>query len=174
MKNPKSTQLDIVIPAYRMHTQTFLNVLAGISEADAQKRIADKTNHLIWMAGNYVNVRYNVGAILGLPVEDPHQDLFYMGKALDTSKTYPTLEELLANFHDISPKVYQALLDVDDDTLAESFPIDMDIPFVKEDKLNFIGMCIGREDYLCGQMALVRRILDYPAMSYDVDPKIDY
>ncbi len=174
MKNPKSTQLDIVIPAYRMHTQTFLNVLAGISEADAQKRIADKTNHLIWMAGNYVNVRYNVGAILGLPVEDPHQDLFYMGKALYTSKIYPTLEELLANFHDISPKVYQALLDVNDDTLAESFPIDMGIPFVKEDKLNFIGMCIGREDYLCGQMALVRRILDYPAMSYDVDPKIDY
>jgi hypothetical protein len=35
-------------------------------------------------------------------------------------------------------------------------------------------MSIGREDYLLGQMALIRRVLDYPSMKYDVDESIGY
>lgn len=170
----KSAQLNIIIPAYRMHTQTFINVLDGISEEDALKRVDDRTNHLVWMAGNYVNVRYSMGSVLGLSDQDPYQDLFYMGKTLDPQKTYPSLQQLRNNFHEISPKVYQALLQVGDDELAEMFEMQMNIPFIKEDKLNFIGMCIGREDYLCGQMALIRRIFDYPGMKYDVDNQITY
>jgi len=134
MDTAKSGQLNIIIPAYRMHTQTFINVLDGISEENALKRIDNRTNHLVWMAGNYVNVRYSMGNILGLKEEDPYQDLFYMGKALDTQKDYPTLKQLLDNFHQISPKVYQALLEAD----------------------------------------LMRRILDYPGMKYDVDNSIAY
>lgn len=174
MERAKSAQLNIIIPAYRMHTQTFINVLDGVSEEDSKKRVEDRTNNLIWMAGNYVNVRYSMGSILGLKEEDPYQDLFYMGKTLDPQKEYPSLKQLLDNFHHISPKVFQALLNADDNQLAEIFEIHMDIPFIKEDKLNFIGMCIGREDYLCGQMALMRRILDYPSMKYDVDNSIGY
>jgi hypothetical protein len=50
-------------PAYRMHTQSFVNVLDGISEEDALKRIENKTNHIVWMAGNFVNMRYGLGAV---------------------------------------------------------------------------------------------------------------
>lgn len=46
-------KLAVIIPAYRMHTQSFLQVLDGISEQDALKRIDGRSNHLIWMAGNY-------------------------------------------------------------------------------------------------------------------------
>jgi len=35
-------------------------------------------------------------------------------------------------------------------------------------------MCIGREDYLSGQMGLMRRILNYPGMKYEVDEHITY
>jgi hypothetical protein len=111
---------------------------------------------------------------LGLTDEDPNKELFFMGKTLDTSKKYPTLEQLKSNFTDISPKVYQALLNASDETLAEMYEMGMGIPFIKEDKLNFVGMSIGREDYLLGQMALIRRVLDYPSMKYDVDESIGY
>lgn len=60
MDTPLSQQLNIIIPAYRMHTQTFMNVLDGISEADASKRIAGRTNHVVWIAGNFVNMRYGL------------------------------------------------------------------------------------------------------------------
>ncbi|WP_196940595.1 DinB family protein [Sphingobacterium pedocola] len=171
---PKSTKLEVIIPAYRMHTQSFLDVLDGLSEEDAMKRIDGRTNHIIWMAGNFVNVRYGIAHVLGLQEEDPYHELFYMGKTLDEHFSYPSLNELQENFHAISPKVYQSLLDVKDEQLAEIFQINMNVPFIREDKLNFIGMCIGRQDYLCGQMALMRRLLNYPAMKYDVDEKILY
>lgn len=174
MDKPKSTKLEVIIPGYRMHTQTFLSVLSGISETDAKKRIDGRTNHIIWMAGNFVNVRYAIAHILGLEEADPYHDLFHMGKTLDEQLEYPSLSDLTVSFHKISPKVYQSLLDVNDEQLSELFPIGMNIPFVTEDKLNFIGMCIGRQDYLGGQMALMRRILDYPSMNYGVDEKITY
>jgi hypothetical protein len=88
----KSLKLEVIIPAYRMHTQTFLNVLDGITEEDALKRIDGRTNHIIWMAGNYVNVRYAIAHVLGEVTEDPYQDLFFMGKALDESFSYPSLK----------------------------------------------------------------------------------
>lgn len=58
MDTSKSQKLEIIIPAYRMHSQSFKNALDGISEADALKRIDNHTNHVIWMAGNIVNCRY--------------------------------------------------------------------------------------------------------------------
>lgn len=174
MNTPKSKKMELVIPAYRMHSQSFINVLDGISEEDALKRIENKTNHIVWMAGNFVNMRYGLGWVLGLREEDPYSDLFFQGKALDESFTYPTLVELKENFHAISAKVYEKLYEVTDEELDEIFEIGMNIPFIKETKLNFVGMCIGREDYLCGQIGLMRRILDYPGMKYDVDENLKY
>lgn len=174
MDTPKSRKLDIIIPAYRMHSQSFLNLLNGISEEDALKRIDDKTNHFIWMVGNFVNMRYSTAWVLGLREEDPHSDLFFQGKALNPAAKYPTLEDLKNNFHHISPLLYSKLLEASDEELDEIFEIGMKIPFITENKLNFIGMCIGREDYLCGQMGLMRKLLGYEGMKYDVDENIKY
>lgn len=174
MDTPKSKKMELVIPAYRMHSQSFLNVLDGISEEDALKRVENKTNHIVWMAGNFINMRYGLGAVLGLPVQDPYNDLFFQGKALDESFNYPSLADLKKNFHEISSRVYQKLFETTDEELDEIFEIGMNIPFIKETKLNFVGMCIGREDYLCGQIGLMRRILDYPGMKYDVDENLKY
>ncbi|SIS63835.1 hypothetical protein SAMN05421786_101669 [Chryseobacterium ureilyticum] len=174
MDTPKSKKVELIIPAYRMHTQSFINVLDGILEEDALKRIENKTNHIVWMAGNFVNMRYGLGMVLGLQDQDPNNDLFFQGKTLDENFKYPTLADLKKNFHDISAKAYQKLLEVTDEELDEIFEIGMNIPFIKETKLNFVGMCIGREDYLCGQIGLMRRILDYPGMKYDVDENIKY
>lgn len=174
MDTPKSKKIELIIPAYRMHTQSFMNVLEGISEEDALKRIENKTNHIIWMAGNFVNMRYGLGGVLGLQTEDPYNDLFFQGKALNESSQYPSLTELQKSFHEISPKVYQKLLEVTDEELDEIFEIGMNIPFVKETKLTFVGMCLGREDYLCGQIGLMRRILNYPGMKYEMNENISY
>ncbi|RKD14283.1 hypothetical protein BCY91_07280 [Pelobium manganitolerans] len=50
----------------------------------------------------------------------------------------------------------------------------MNIPFVDENVLNMIGMCIGREDYLLGQMGLMRKLLGLKGMSYDINTDLDY
>ena len=174
MDTPKSKRLDIIIPAFRGHSQNFLLVLDGISEDDAKKRIEGRTNHIIWMAGNFLDMRYALGNVLGLDLKNPHNDLFFQGKALDENLDYPTLKELKDNFHQISPLIYNKLLEISDEDLEKAFPMGMNIDFFPENVLNFVGMCIGREDYLCGQIGLMRRILGYEGMKYDFDADMKY
>ncbi|MFP3599184.1 DinB family protein [Chryseobacterium sp. SIMBA_029] len=174
MDTPTSKKLDIIIPAFRGHSQSFLMVLDGISEENALKRIEGRTNHIIWMAGNFLDMRYALGNVLGLNEEFEYKDFFFQGKALDESFTYPSLQQLKEDFHKISPLVYQKLLAATDEELEKAFPMGMNIDFFPENILNFVGMCIGREDYLCGQIGLMRRILGYEGMKYDFDKNLNY
>lgn len=174
MKNNVTAALEIVIPAYRMHTQSFDNALKNISEADALKRVENRTNHIIWMAGNLVNCRYWISNILGLSDKDPNEALFKDAKALDEKAQYPSLETLKKEWHTISPKLYQKLVAATEAELKEPFDSGMKIDFVEENKLNMVGMCIDRESYLFGQVGLMRRILGLPGMSYEVNKDINY
>lgn len=174
MDKPLSKELAIVIPGYRMHSQMFNNMLADINEEDAQKRIDNKTNHVTWMVGNLVNCRYWLANILGIADTDPHEELFKDAKALDVNAQYPTLEELKKEWHKISPALYKKLLSVEDTELHEPYPFGMDISFVEENKLNVAGMCLDRESYLFGQLGLMRKILGYEGVKYEVDDKINY
>ena len=174
MENPVARSLAIIIPGYRMHSQTFNNMLDGIQEADAQTRIENRTNHFTWMVGNLVNCRYWLAGILGIPEKDPNEDLFKDAKALDINATYPSLDELKKEWHKISPLLYQKLLHMDEAELMQAYPFGMNVSFVEENKLNMVGMCIDRESYLFGQLGLMRKILNYPAVKYDVDDSLAY
>ncbi|MET4082681.1 hypothetical protein ABIB40_002641 [Pedobacter sp. UYP30] len=174
METATSKQLNIIIPAYRMHSQSFRNVLNGITEEASLKRIDNKTNHVIWMTGNLVSCRYWVGNLLGIADKDPYEDLFKEGRALDENLAYPTLEELKRNFAVISPRVYQKLLTATDAELDKAFSFGMIVPFIPENVLNTIGMCIGREDYLFGQIGLMRKLLGLKGISYDIDENLKY
>ncbi|ANH82097.1 hypothetical protein A8C56_14945 [Niabella ginsenosidivorans] len=170
----KSKFLEIVIPAFRMHTQNFNNVLEGISEADAVKRAEGRTNHIVWMTGNLVNCRYWLANILGIEDRDPNEALFKDAKALDENAVYPSLDVLKKEWHQISPKLFDRLLAISDEELLEACPFPMGVSFVEENKLNMVGMGIDRESYLFGQIGLMRRIFNYPGMKYNVDESIHY
>lgn len=172
--HPKSHKIDIIIPAFRGHSQSFLLLIDGISEEDALKRIEGNTNHIIWMAGNFLDMRFALAKVLGLAMENPYSDFFFQGKALNESFKYPSLADLKESFHTISPLLYQRLLEVNDIELAKDFPMGMNIEFFPENVLIFVGMCIGREDYLCGQMGLMRKILGYEGMKYEFDLNMKY
>ena len=174
MDKPAAKTLNIVIPGYRMHSQMFNNMLDGIRQEDAQTRIENKTNHFAWMVGNLVNCRYWVANVLGLPDKDPNDELFRDGRALDPEIPYPSLEDLKKEWHKISPLLYQRLLSIDEAELEQPHEFGMNIPYVEENKLNMIGMGIDRESYLFGQLGLMRKVLGYGAVRYDINDNLSY
>ena len=174
MDKPIAQTLTIVIPAYRMHSQQFNNMLHGIREEDAQKRIEDKTNHFTWMAGNLVNCRYWLAEVFGIPDKDPNEALFKDAKALDMTLTYPSLAALTEQWHKISPVLYQKLITVDESELNDAYPFGMNVPYVEENKRNMVGMCLDRVSYLFGQLGLMRRVLGYEGVRYDLDDGLAY
>jgi hypothetical protein len=174
MEKPVAKSLTIVIPAYRMHSQMFNNMLYGVREQDAQTRIENKTNHLAWMVGNLVNCRYWLAGVLGIPGKDPNEDLFKDAKALDINAKYPSLDVLKKEWHKISPLLYQKLLSVEEAELVEAHEFGMNVSYVEENKLNTVGMCIDRESYLFGQLGLMRKVLNYGAVKYEMDDSLGY
>lgn len=174
MENIKSNLVRVLIPGYRMHSQLFNNVIDGISLEDAKQRINGRTNHVLWMVGNLVNCRYWLSSALGLSEKDPNESLFADAKALDESFNYPQLEELKLEWHKISPILFNKLCNLTDEELLRKFSIGMETSFIEENYLNAVGMCVDREEYLMGQLALMRRILGYDAMKYNLDANINY
>ena len=98
----------------------------------------------------------------------------FIPKVFELSQLEPFLRPLKKNFEDISPKLYQKLLATADEELGKDAPTGMNIPFVKENVLNTVGMFIGREDYLLGQMGLMRKLIGLQGVSHDVKNNIDY
>ncbi len=174
MDKPVAKTLTIVIPAYRIHSQLFNNMLDGVREEDTQMRIADKTNHFAWMVGNLVNCRYWLAEVLGIPEKDPNEDLFKDARALDPSIQYPPLDELKKQWHRISPPLYQKLLSVEEEELSRAYAFGMNTPYVEENKLNMVGMSLDRESYLFGQLGLMRKALGYEGVRYDLDDHLSY
>jgi len=174
MEKPKAKTLEVIIPGYRMHSQMFNNLLDSIKESDALTRIENKTNHFTWMVGNLVNCRYWMAGIVGIQEKDPNDSLFKDGKALDEKAQYPSLDVLKKEWHKISPILFEKLLSIEEAELEQPYELGMNIPYVKENKLNMLGMCTDRESYLFGQLGLMRKILGYNAVKYDTDDKLGY
>ncbi|WP_214226338.1 DinB family protein [Pedobacter sp. B4-66] len=174
MENSIAKSLAVIIPAYRMHSQMFNNMLVDIQAADALIRVENKTNHFVWMTGNLVNCRYWMASVLGLAEKDPNEVLFKDGKALDEKASYPSLEDLKKEWHKISPILYKRLLAVEDTELEQTYELGMNVAYMEENKLNMLGMCIDRESYLFGQLGLMRKILGYQGIKYDTDDHLNY
>ncbi|GAA4319950.1 DinB family protein [Compostibacter hankyongensis] len=174
MDQPVSKSLEIIIPAFRMHTQMFDNILAGVETKDVLKRIEGRTNHIVWMAGNLVNCRYWLAGILGIAETDPNSSFFENARALDEKLDYPSLDVLKKEWHTISPKLYKRLLSISEEELHEPYAFGMKVEFVTENKLNMVGMATDRVGYLFGQLGLMRRILGYEGVRYDINEKLNY
>lgn len=174
MDKPTAKTLEMTIPAFKMQTQIFDNVLNGIKEEDALKRVEGKTNHIIWMTGNLVNSRYWLANILGIGDKDPHEDLFAQAKALNEKLPYPSLKTLKSEWHKISPVLYKRLLSVTEEELQQPYDFGWKVDFIKENKLNTVGMSLDRQSYLFGQIGLMRRILGYEGIKYDINKVLNY
>jgi len=85
-------------------------------------------------------------------------------------KNYP----LTIRMKIVSP--YQFQSGVTKDSLRTIVHIYLSIgnQIINEPNVNMIGMCIGREDYLLGQIGLMRKLLGLKGMSYDMDENLKY
>ncbi|WP_257670041.1 DinB family protein [Parapedobacter tibetensis] len=170
-----SDMLKISLQLYRMHTQLFNNAIVDIRADDAKQRLFERTNHIIWMVGNLVNNRFWLANALGVSDKDPFGSLFDEAKALDESYDYPSLEQLKSSWHHISPLLFHKLCDMTTAELLSAYDMGMgDMAFMESNYLSAIAMSIDREEYLIGQLGLMRKALGYPAMDYQLDATIPY
>ncbi|NIJ53902.1 DinB family protein [Dyadobacter arcticus] len=163
MENPTSSKLYAVISLYDMQTDFFKRALEGISDNDIHNRLNTKANHIAWLTGSLVEQRFELARQFQIEGTQQADDLFKDNKGVQDNVTYPLLEAFKKDWDIITPQLKNALISATDEQLDEKVEMAPDMSFPLYDFVTFV---IYREANIIGQIALWRRLLDYPAMSY--------
>jgi len=159
---PKSSRMYGFIVLYEMQTDFLLRALDGIDQKDAQKRLDTKANHIAWITGSVVHGRYFLAKSFGIDLPSVTDELFADNKGIVDDATYPLLEDLIKDWTAISPKLQEALIQATDEKLEEK----LNIPGMEITLFEMISFSSYREANCIGQIALWRRLLNYPGMNY--------
>lgn len=158
-----STRTEGLLALFDMHTTYFARAIEGISEEDAYNRLDTKANHMAWLTGSLVAQRYEMVQDNHPDMEQTGHELFKNNKGIQDGAKYPTLAQYLEDWQKISPVAREVLATAGDEKLDSI----IDMGFMKMSYYELIVFTIYREASIIGQLALWRRLLDYPALRYD-------
>lgn len=158
-----STRTEGLLALFDLHTGLLSRALAGISEQDMYKRLNTKANHMAWLTGSLVAQRYMMVSETHPEMKQTSADLFDNNKGIDDNANYPTIDMYLQDWEKVTPYAREALAAIDDKKLDS----ELDMGGMKMSWHDMVTFTIYREASMIGQLALWRRLMDYPAMRYD-------
>jgi hypothetical protein len=146
-----------------MHTKFLLSALDGISDEDASQRLNTKANHVAWLTGSITHERFDIAKAFGVDKKHAADELFKDNKGIQADVTYPSLDSFRKDWETITPLLREAMINVTDKKLDESFEM---MPNMRMTYYDLVSFIIYREANIIGQIALWRRLLGYEAMKY--------
>lgn len=161
---PISNRMYGFLVLYDMHTTYYHNVLEGIKDEDALKRLDTKANHIAWIAGSLLQERFELANLMGLSLQQSANELFKHHQGIKEGEKYPSLKTYEQEWDRISPILREKLLNVSEEELDKviDFPVEqMSFPLFE-----MVSFNTYREANCIGQIALWRRLLGYDAMKY--------
>lgn len=162
-KKTASTRTEGLLALFDWQTTFFTRAIEGIKDEDAYKRLDTKANHIAWLTGSLVHQRFDMIKEIHPELKQTGGDLFDGNKGIQDDAVYPTLAGYLKDWERVSPIAREVLVSADDTKLDS----EIDMGFMKMSYFDLITFTIYREASIIGQIALWRRLLDYPAMKYD-------
>ncbi|HEX6749922.1 MAG TPA: DinB family protein [Longimicrobium sp.] len=149
---------------FRLHTRLFLNSLEEMDDDAARTRPGERTNSIAFIALHLVDVRHFTLEYAGGAMANPFTELLAGISAIDDLPMYPPLDEIRGAWSSVSASLDARLGELDGDALAATSPqrYPVDDPTVAGG-LTFL---LSHEAYHIGQMALLRKHLGFPAMTY--------
>ncbi|MFT4601615.1 MAG: hypothetical protein ACI857_001798 [Arenicella sp.] len=157
-----NNQVKFIAKQFELQNRLFKNAIVSLDEINGE-RINEFTNHAAWISGHAVSARYNMAALLGLNVTQPHADLFDHGSSIDPTKTYPSVETTLADFEAISETVIEGLNNTSDEMMSQKAPMPCPMGDTVGDLFAFFA---HHEAYHIGQLGILRKYFGNEAMSY--------
>ena len=161
--NTASSRMEGLLTLFDMQTTFFARAIEGISEEDMHSRLNTKANHMAWLTGSLVAQRYYIIKESHPELKQTGADLFEDNKGIQEGLSYPSNAEYLKDWEKVSPIAREVLATASDEKLDSV----IDMGFMKMSYYELISFTIYREASIIGQLALWRRLLDYPALRYD-------
>jgi len=149
---------------FALNTRLFENCLEGVAEADAQRRLDDRTNSLAFIAAHLVDTRAWAIRYVGGDEPAPFDGALAYGTTIDAVSRVPTLEQILDAWDEIGERFEARLATCTAEQLAAT--PSQQFPGVPPTVLDGLGFLLQHESYHLGQLGLLRKLLGHPAMSY--------
>lgn len=147
---------------YDMHTGFFQPALEGLSDTDSHQRLNTRANHVAWLAGALVEQRAEMVNSLGGSFKQQAHELFKDNQGIQDNIIYPGLNVYKSDWEKVSPLLRKCYMEINDAKLDSLFEMpEMSFPF-----FDMITFTLYREASIIGQIALWRRLLNYPPMKY--------
>lgn len=163
MEKTASRRTEGLLTLFDMQTTFLERALEGISEEDMHKRLNTRANHMAWLAGSLIGQRYLMTKETHPELKQTGEELFKDNKGIQDDATYPTVAEYLKDWKAISPVAREVMVNMDDQKLDSK----LDMGGMKMSYYELMSFSIYREASIIGQLALWRRLLDYPGLRYD-------
>lgn len=148
-----------------LDTRLFVNCLDGMSDSQALERPSASSNHAAFIAAHLVEARYYLAQALGLEGDSPFKEMLEGAQGIDDVEEFPSLDAIRSAWRDVSLRLSERLENLDEDALSEkapaSFPIDGG-----DTLLGCVTFLVQHDAYHIGQLALLRRQVGLPSMSY--------
>jgi len=161
-----------LLAQYDLHDVLFNNVIAGISNDESNKTIADPINSVKWLAGHLLWANANLANIGGAKIEVKWRDHFYTkegGGPADFNappSPLPTLEEVRKKWNEDTVVIRKGLENLPDAALDSVIEVKHPIAPFDNTLAGLWAFINDHQSYHIGQIGIIRRALGKPAMSY--------
>jgi uncharacterized damage-inducible protein DinB len=147
-----------------LNTDLLLNSLEGLGEDDGRWRPGGTANHVAFLTAHLVDARHFMARLVGRDLANPLSTLLAGARRLEDIPDFPALVELSEAWRAIAAHLDRILPALETGELAQVTP--QKFPGSDGTLLGAIGFLVQHESYHIGQIAMLRRMRGFPAMSY--------
>jgi uncharacterized damage-inducible protein DinB len=157
-------RIAVLADTLRLNTKLFRNCLAGMTDEQANVRPTAASNSAAFIAAHLTEARYYLLKLLGAEEPNPIGRYLAGARSLDDLEACPPLAETLA--------AWTAVAHALRDRLERLTPEDLDaaittrFPTATPTILGVLAFLVQHDSYHIGQLALLRRQIGLPPMSY--------
>jgi len=153
---------------FRLNTQLVLNCLDGLDEEGAARRGPSARNSIAFLVAHLTETRHYLASVIGQPLASPFSPAFTRARSIDEAGELPSLRQLTEYWERVSAHLAVAVERLDTPQLAQPGP---PLPGADLTVLGSLAFLAQHDSYHLGQIALLRRGLGLPAMTYRLPPR---
>lgn len=160
---PIASPIASAAHTYRQNEKILGKTFLGLTPEEWQRRPGETSNPILWVVGHVIWARSLVLGVLGSSWTRPWLPLFVRGAKLGEPAQYPSPDELLLAWQEVSESLTAALEGATEEALSAPAPEKM--PTVDGKVSGVVGFLAFHETYHVGQAAYIRTWLGHDGVT---------
>ncbi|MDX2121961.1 MAG: DinB family protein [Gemmatimonadota bacterium] len=148
---------------FRLNTELVLNCISDLPDDLAQQRVGGTLNSIAFLVAHLTETRHYLATLLGQPMPSPFSAAFTSARSIEQAGPLPPVALLIQYWEAIAAHLAVLVERFDTPQLSRTGPAR---PGSDGSALSNLAFLAQHESYHLGQIALLRRALDLPPMSY--------